>query len=284
LKLVYVLYREEGAMKKILLSASLLTLSLSVALTPTEAKSLENIIKAGKIVIGVKADYPPWSAINEKSDFEGWEIDLCRKLSEYLFGDPSKVQFVAVTSENRVELLNSGKIDILWATMGQTPQRAQEVDFSIPYFESGVRLLAKKGSGINSIDLSGKNVITIKGTTGAQALAELVPKARQVMVSTTHEAIQALRNDQGVAFAQDDLLVFTLALYNPEFEVVGEHFNTTYWGVAVRKGEEDVKAFIDVSLRLMYQAGFLQDSLKKWWGGWVLDEYLRRIEKVFQEQ
>ena len=272
-------------MKRILLLLSLLTLSFSWVSTPAQAKNLENIIKAGKIVIGVKADYPPWAAINEKSDFEGWEVDLCRKLADYLFADPSKVQFVAVTSENRIKLLNSGKIDILWATVGQTPQRAQEVDFSIPYFESGVRLLAKKGSGINSIyDLNGKKVITIKGTTGSQALAELVPQAEQVKLSTTHEAIQALRTDQGVAFAQDDLLVFTLALYNPEFEVVGEHFNTTQWGVAVRKGEDDVKAFIDVSLRLMYATGFLQDSLKKWWGGWVLDEYLRRIEKVFQEQ
>jgi ABC-type amino acid transport substrate-binding protein len=272
-------------MKRVLVLLGLLILSFSLVSTPTEAKTLLNIIKAGKIVVGVKADYPPWSAINEKSEFEGWEIDLCRKLAEYLYGDPSKVQFVPVTSDNRIKLLNSDKIDIIWATMGQTPQRAKEVDFSVPYFESGVRLLAKKGSGISSIyDLNDKKVITIKGTTGAQALAELVPKANQIKLDTTHEAIQALRNDQGVAFAQDDLLIFTLALYNPEFEVVGEHFNTTYWGVAVRKGEEDVKAFVNVSLRLMYETGFLQESLKKWWGGWVLDEYLRRIEKVFQER
>jgi ABC-type amino acid transport substrate-binding protein len=271
-------------MKRILFLLGFLTLSFSLISTPGEAKNLLNIMKAGKIVIGVKADYPPWAAINEKSDFEGWEIDLCRKLAEYLFSDPSKVQFVAVTSENRIKLLHSGKIDILWATLGQTPQRAQEVDFSIPYFESGARLLAKKGSGISSIyDLNGKKVITIRGTTGAQALSELVPKAKQIKLTTTSEAIQALRNDQGVAFAQDDLLVFTMALYNPEFEVVGEHFNTTYWGVAFRKGEEDVRAFLNVSLRLMYETGFLQDSLRKWWGGWVLDEYLRRVEKVFNQ-
>ncbi len=144
--------------------------------------------------------------------------------------------------------------------------------------------MAKKGSGVNSIyDLKGKKVITIKGTTGAQALAELVPGAEQIKFSKTYEAIQALRNDQGVAFAQDDLLVFTMALYNPDLEVVGEFFNSTYWGVAVGKGEEDLKAFVNVSLRLMYETAFLQDSLRKWWGGGVLDEYLRRIEKVFHE-
>ena len=271
-------------MKRLLISVSILVLIFSVALVPAEAKSLAGIIKAGKIVIGVKADYPPWSAINEKSEFEGWEIDLCHKLAEYLFGDPQKVEFVAVTPESRIKLLTSGKIDIIWATMGITAQRAEKLQFSIPYFESGVRLLAKKGSGINSIyDLKGKNVITIKGTTGAQALAELVPGAKQIKFTKTYEAIQALRNDQGVAFAQDDLFVFTMAQYNPDLEVVGEHFNTTDWGVGIRQGEDDVKAFVDVSLRLMYESGYLQDSLRKWWGGGVLDEYLRRIEKVFQE-
>ena len=66
-------------------------------------------------------------------------------------------------------------------------------------------------------------------------------------------------------------------------EVVGEHFNTTDWGVGIRQGEDDIKAFVDVSLKLMFESGYLQDSLRKWWGGGVLDEYLRRIEKVFQE-
>jgi ABC-type amino acid transport substrate-binding protein len=271
-------------MKKILFFPGLLMLILSLTLSTAEARTLADIIKARKIVIGVKADYPPWSAINEKSEFEGWEIDLCRKLAEYLFGDPKKVEFVAVTPESRIKLLTSGKIDIIWATMGITSQRAEKLQFSIPYFESGVRLLAKKGSGINSIyDLKGKNVITIKGTTGAQALAELVPGAKQIKFTETYEAIQALRNDQGVAFAQDDLFVFTMALYNPDLEVVGEHFNTTDWGVGIRQGEDDIKAFLNVSLKLMFESGFLQDSLRKWWGGGVLDEYLRRIEKVFQE-
>lgn len=271
-------------MKKNLFFPGLLVLILSLALVPAEAKTLADIIKARKIIIGVKADYPPWSGVNEKSEFEGWEIDLCHKLAEYLYGDPTRVEFVAVTPASRIKLLTAGKIDIIWATMGITSRRAEKLQFSIPYFESGVRLLAKKGSGINSIyDLKGKNVITIERTTGAQALAELVPGAKQIKFTKPYEALQALRNDQGIAFAQDDLFVFTMALYNPDLEVVGEHFNTTNWGVGIRKGENDIKAFVDVSLRLMYESGYLQDSLRKWWGGGVLDEYLRRIEKVFQE-
>ena len=53
--------------------------------------------------------------------------------------------------------------------------------------------------------------------------------------------------------------------------------------IRIRQGEDDIKAFVDVSLKLMFESGYLQDSLRKWWGGGVLDEYFRRIEKVFQE-
>ena len=271
-------------MKKMLILVMALALSLAMAFSPAEARTLADIIKAGKIVVGAKGDYPPWGIINAKGEFEGWEIDLCHKLAEYLFGDPDKVEFVAVTGGNRIPFLNSGKIDIIWATMGFTPQRAKVVDYSIPYFTSGVQLLAKKGSGIKSIyDLKGKKVITIKGTTGAQGLAKLVPEAKQVKFDKTSEGLQALRDDRGVAFAQDDILLFKLILDNPDWEVVGEVFNPTDWGLGFRKGEEDIKAFVNLALRHMYQTGFLQVSLRRWWKGQELDQYLKRIDDMFRK-
>ncbi|MBW1982593.1 MAG: transporter substrate-binding domain-containing protein [Deltaproteobacteria bacterium] len=271
-------------MKRMLTLLIVVAVSLSMSFSVAQAKTLADIIKSGKIVIGVKGDYPPWGVINAKGQFEGWEIDLCHKLAEYLFGDPSKVEFVAVTGGNRIPFLNSGKIDIIWATMGYTPQRAKVVDYSIPYFKSGVQLLTKKGSGIKSIyDLKGKTVITIKGTTGAQGLAKLVPEAKQIKFDKTSEALQALRDDRGVAFAQDDILLFKLILDNPELEVVGEVFNPTDWGIGFRKGEDDIKAYVNLALRYMYQTGYLQSSLRKWWKGQELDEYLKRIDDMFSK-
>ena len=78
-------------MKRLLIAVSVLVLIFSLASVPAEAKTLADIIKAGKIVIGVKADYPPWSAINEKSEFEGWGTVLSRAPAAYLFGDPKKL-------------------------------------------------------------------------------------------------------------------------------------------------------------------------------------------------
>lgn len=271
-------------MKKFLMASLAVGVVFSFILASAEAKTLDEIKKAGKIVIGGKGDYPPWGVINAQGKFEGWEIDLCNKLSEYLFGDPNKAEYVAVTGGNRVPFLNSGKIDIIWATMGYTEERAKVIDFSIPYFKSGVQLLVKKGSPIKSIqDLKGKTVITIKGTTGAQGLEKLVPDANQVKFDKTSEALQALRDNRGVAFAQDDILLFKLIQDYPDYMVVGEVFNPTDWGVGFRKGENDIREYVNEAIRRMNREKFLQESLKKWWKGVELDEYLKRIDDMFKK-
>ena len=269
-------------MKKILISTIVVCLMISFA-GIGQAKTLDEIKKAGKIVIGVKGDYPPWGVINQNNEFEGWEIDLCRKLAEFLFGDPTKVEFIAVTGGNRIPFLNTNKIDIIWCTMGITEERAKVVDFSIPYFRSGVQLLTKHDSGINDInDLKGKTVITIKGTTGAQGLEKLVPEAKQIKFDKTSEALQALRDDRGVAFAQDDILLFKLIETMPEYRVVGQVFNETDWAVAFRKGEDDIRNYVNDAIQKMYDSGFLVESLKKWWVGQEMEEYVNRIHDMFK--
>ena len=271
-------------MRRLFIVGLAVVMSLSFLSAIGEAKTLEEIKKAGKIMIGGKGDYPPWGVINAQGKFEGWEIDLCNKLAEYLYGDPTKVEYVAVTGGNRVPFLNSGKIDIIWATMGYTEERAKVIDFSIPYFSSGVQLMVKKGSPIKSInDLKGKTVITIKGTTGAQGLEKLVPEANQIKFDKTSEALQALRDDRGVAFAKDDILLFKLVMDYPDYTVVGEVFNPTDWGVGFRKGENDIREYINESLRRMYREKVLQDSLKRWWKGLELEEYLKRIDAMFKK-
>lgn len=269
-------------MKKLLVSAIVIVLIVAVS-GISQARTMEDIKKAGKIVIGVKGDYPPWGVINKDNKFEGWEIDLCHKLAEYLFGDPSKVEFVAVTGGNRIPFLNSGKIDIIWATMGITPKRQKVVDFSIPYFKSGVQLLTKKNSGIDQIeDLKGKTVITIKGTTGAQGLEKLVPEAKQIKFDKTSEGLQALRDDRGVAFAQDDILLFKLIQSNPDWRVTGRVFNKTDWAIGFRKGEDDIQKYVNDAIRKMYESGFMVESLKQWWGGQEMEEYVTRIHDMFK--
>ena len=110
-----------------------------------------------------------------------------------------------------------------------------------------------------------------------------MPGAKQIKFDKTSEALQALRDDRGVAFAQDDILLFKLIQDNPDWVVVGEVFNPTDWGVGFRKGDDDIKEFVNDSLTKMYESGFLKDTLKTWWSGQELDQYLIRIDDMFKK-
>ena len=259
-------------------------ISFSFSPPLSEAKTLGDIIKAGKIVIGVKGDFPPWGVINAQGKFEGWEIDLCHKLAEYLFGDPNKVEFLATVGGNRIPFLETGKIDVIWCTMGYTPDRAKKVDYSVPYFMSGTQVLVKKASPIKEPeDLNGKTVLAIKGTIPTQATKQLAPNAQYIEFDKTSEALQALRDDRGVAFIQADLLVTQLAADNPDLKVVGRVYAPEWWGVGFRKGEEDIKAYVNLAISHMYRTGFLEERLIYWWKGQSLDQIKAIVADTFSK-
>jgi polar amino acid transport system substrate-binding protein len=264
----------------ILLLAFLVIFPLT--LSQADAKTLKDIMSAGKIVIGVKGDYPPWGVINAKGEFEGWEIDLCHKLSEYLFGDPNKVEFVAVAGGSRIPFLEANRIDIVWSTLAWTAEREKKIDFSVPYFSAGNRILVKKDSPIKDLeDLAGKTVITMPGSTTAQDLEKIVPTMIQLKLSKTTESLQALRDDRGVAYAQGDMFLEEIARDNPDFKVVGRVYGPEWWGVGFRKGEDDIRAFVNLSIRHMYVTGFLKSSLLKWWKGQSAEYVTKLVDDIY---
>jgi len=269
-------------MKSIWIVGLAIALSLSLTFSLAEAKTLADIMNAGKIVVGSKADHPPWGGLDAQGKIVGWEPDLCHKLAEYLFGDPNKVEFVAVVGGNRIPFLLSEKIDIIWATMTNTPKRAEVIDFSIPYFHSGALLLVKKDSPIKDLeDLNGKTAIVIKGTIPGQTLQKLVPGANYIKFDKTSEAVQALRDGRGVAFSQSDMLLYKLVEKNPEFKIVGRNYTDETWGVGFRKGEEDIKALVNLAIVHMYETGYLLDTVERWWKGDYVKYIKETADKMF---
>jgi polar amino acid transport system substrate-binding protein len=83
------------------------------------AGTLQDVKARGKLIVGVKTDYPPLGFLDKKGVNKGFDIDIAKALSKELFGNEDAVEFVSVTSENRIPLLTSGKIDLIAATGGQ---------------------------------------------------------------------------------------------------------------------------------------------------------------------
>lgn len=218
----------------------------------------------GTLAIGVKCDYPPFGYIDEGGANAGFEIDIAHQLAAYAFGDPDKVEFTCVTGSNRVPFLTTNKIDLIMATMNYTPERAQTIDFTAPYFAAGVKMLVPKDSPVrNWDDLDGKQVITIKGATASLWLTQCVPGAEQVQFEQTSEAVTALAQNRAVAFAQDDTLLVDLAAKNKDTKVVGDEKAASPWGMGVRKGDTEMKAWVDGAIKKLQDEDWFWKSFQK---------------------
>src|SRR5206468_780061 len=135
-----------------------------------------------------------------------------------------------VTGSNRVPFLTTKRIDLIIATMNYTPERAETIDFTTPYFHSGIKLLVAKDSGISSYDdLAGKSVIAIKGSTGALWFDQCMKNAKPQLFEETSEALTALKQHRGVAFTQDETLLAQLASQNDDLTVVGDAKADSPW-------------------------------------------------------
>jgi polar amino acid transport system substrate-binding protein len=241
---------------------------LALAITPALAGTLQDVKARGKILAGVKTDFPPFGFVDEKGTNKGFDADVAKALAKELFGKEEAVEFVAVTSGNRIAFLTTGKIDLILASMTITEERKKVIDYSIPYFMSGHLLLVHKDSKIEKYqDLAGKKVSTTQGSTGDIVLGELVPTAERTKFQHNSESLQALKDRRVEAFIQDDMLLIDLQGKNPDLKVVGRPpFKPAPYGLGVRKGDKEWLDFIDATLTKMKKSGEYQKLWDKWFG------------------
>jgi ABC-type amino acid transport substrate-binding protein len=231
----------------------------AVAAAPGQAaaeSTLDLVKKRGKLIVGVKTDFPPFGSVDAAGKNIGFDVDVAHEFARALFGDPGKAELVSVTSGNRIPYLQSGKIDIIIATVTVTDDRRKVVEFSDPYFLSGGLLLVPKASPINDVkDLNGKKVAIIQGAITDQDIAELAPQASRLKYGKVTEAVLAVKAGHADAFAQDDILILKLAKDNPDLRPAGKPFTPRPYGIAVRKGDTEFIGWANAQLKRMTQDG-----------------------------
>ena len=246
----------------------LAALALVGALLPVgsdaQQSALPEIKKRGKLVVGVKTDFPPFGSVDAAGKNIGFDVDVSYELAKALFGDPNKIELVSVTSGNRIPYLQSGKIDIIVATVTVTDERRKVVEFSEPYFLSGELILVPKASTVNDVkDLNGKKVAIIQGAITDQDLAELAPQATRLKYGKVTEAMLAVKAGHADAFVQDDILILKLVKDNPDMRVDGKPFLPRPYGIAVRKGDTEFIQWVNTQLKRMQSDGAYERIWKR---------------------
>src|ERR1700756_3305618 len=157
---------------------TLLAALLAIAAVADAQGTLETVKKRGKLIAGVKTDFPPFGYVDAGGKNLGFDVDVAHRFARSLFTDENKVELVAVASGNRIPFLQSGKLDIIIATVTITDERKQVVEFSDPYFLSGSLLLVPKASAARGLeDLAGKTVAVVQGAIQDKDVEQLQPRA-----------------------------------------------------------------------------------------------------------
>ncbi|MDO4673703.1 cysteine ABC transporter substrate-binding protein [Campylobacter sp.] len=215
--------------------------------TGANAGSIDRIKNAGVVKIGVFSDKPPFGYVDEKGQNQGYDVIFAKRIAKELLGDENKVEFVLVEAANRVEFLKSGKVDIILANFTQTPERAEQVDFALPYMKVALGVAVAQDSAVASVeDLKDKTLIVNKGTTADAYFTKNHPDIKSLKFDQNTEAFAALTDKRGEALAHDNTLLFAWVKANPDFKVaIKELGNQDVIAPAVKKGDKELKDFID---------------------------------------
>lgn len=233
-----------------------------------DGESLAQIQERGEITIGVKYDTPPFGSLPQgETEPVGFDIDLARAFADSLGVD---VNFVQVTTKNRIPNLQTGKIDMILASMVKTPEREETIDFSRTYFEDEQTLLVPRDSTINGVqDLEGKTVSLAQGGFEEANVKEVAPGVEVLAYQGWPEALQAMLRGESDAVSSTIGLLSGLAgnaqEAGVEVKIVGDGFAPGPVGAGFRKGDDELRSAFDEALVESVNDGTYEEIFFKWW-------------------
>jgi polar amino acid transport system substrate-binding protein len=234
------------------------------------AKSMVDEVKErGVLRAGVKNDAPFMGMINDKGQYEGFEIDLLNDLAKRL---GVKVEYTPVKGSNRVQLLQQKRLDLVIATVSHYRNRDRVVDFSISYMYTPQTLLVRKGSGIKSVaDLADKRVGVDAAAGALRKIPAVQPKAIMQTFQSWPDAFFALQQRNVDAVATDNIVLAGMraAAPNPDdYELVGKAgiYAGGYLGVILRQDDSKSRDAINFLLQDQWNDGTWQAAFDKWLG------------------
>jgi len=256
----------------VLAAATALTLAACSAQPSTSSGSasantgvVAQIKSRGQINVASCLSFKPFGFYDSSGKPAGYDVDLAALLAKSL---GVKANVVNVTSDNRIPYLQTGKVDAVFCNFTITGQRAQAVDFTIPYVVSGEGILVRKDAHIKSAsDLNGKTVAVTKGSTNAQAVQTAAPHATVQAYNDDTSAMQAVKSGQADAFIEDLNFLTYQASQNTSLELLKTTLGAKeYNGWAVQKGNKALHDYLNTFLRKVTENGQSLKLFKKWFG------------------
>ena len=206
----------------------------------------------GRWIIGVKCDFPPFGYVTASGKHAGYDVEVAKAFARLAFGHGNRVTYTCVTTPSRIPTLMSKRVDIIISTLTYTKARAEVIDYSVPYYGATGRLLVPNSSSIKKLsDMSGKTIATTRGSIYDRWLHNCYKNTNVLLTDTTSASLLAVQDRRASGFMFDDAFLVGVAANDSNTKLLGATFLAIPWGIGIRKGETDMKAWVNSRIKLM---------------------------------
>ena len=218
-------------------------------------RTVDEIKKSGKVIIGVFSDKAPFGYVDENGSYQGYDVYFAERIAKDLGVD---VEYVSTDPASRVEYAATGKVDIILANFTVTEERAEKVDFALPYMKVKLGVVSPDTAVVRSIDdLKDKTLIVVKGTTAETYFEKNEPDVKLQKYDEYADAYNALLQGRGDAFSTDNTEVLAWALVNPGYTVgIDALGNADTIAPAVQKGNTSLLNWLNDEIKALGNENF----------------------------
>lgn len=226
-------------------------------------RTLDEIKESKVINVGVFSDKNPFGYVDENGEYQGYDVYFARRIGKDL---DVEVNFVSTEAANRIEYLQTGKVDVILANFTVTEERAQEVDFALPYMQVALGVVSPDTDVVESLDdwKKGDEMIVISGTTAETYLIKNHPEINLQKYDSYATAKNALENGNGAAWANDNTEVVAFALQNEGYTVgIPTMGSQDSIAPAVSQGNTALLEWLNEEIKTLEKEGFFHEGYKE---------------------
>lgn len=246
--------------RRAVLAAGILIAALPMA---AQARSLADAKASGAITVGIQGDNSPWGFVNSSGVQDGYDADIARAFAKHL---GVEVKFTPLAVANRIPALQTQKVDLLFATMGMTAERAKSIQYSIPYAANQLSVVAPKTVKITTAaDLSGQTIGVPRASAMDNSLTAIAPSGANILRFDDDAAnIQALLSGQVEAVGANQFYLQRLETARPGVYENKLPLTALYNGAATRLGEKDWNDAVNAFLVEFMKSDEYKAIYQKW--------------------